>query len=57
MPCQKQHAEIGLDASKIMILMSKIKKRSGAPKKFENEKLEELLHEDSCHLKAELAES
>jgi len=33
------------------------KERSGAPKKFENEKLEALLREDSCQTLAELAES
>ena len=33
------------------------KERSGSPKKFENEELEALLHEDSCQAPAELAES
>jgi len=32
------------------------KECSGAPKKFEDEELEALLHEDSCHTLAELAE-
>jgi len=33
------------------------KERSGAPKKFEDEELEALLHEDSCQTLTELAES
>ncbi|EFN71498.1 Histone-lysine N-methyltransferase SETMAR, partial [Camponotus floridanus] len=33
------------------------KERSGAPKKFEDEELEALLHEDSCQTLDELAES
>ena len=36
--------------------MLKIKNALGVPK-FEDENLEELLHEDSCRLQAELAES
>ena len=52
--CQKQYAEIGLDGSKIMILMLKIKERSGKPKTFEDEESEILLHEDSCQAQAEL---
>ncbi|GBM01269.1 hypothetical protein AVEN_170323-1 [Araneus ventricosus] len=48
--CRKKHAEIGLDTSKIMILMLKIKRN--AP-----EELEALLHEDLCQMLAELAES
>ncbi|GBM50676.1 hypothetical protein AVEN_234733-1 [Araneus ventricosus] len=50
MLCREQHAEIGLDASKIMILMLKIKRN--AP-----EELEALLHENSCQTLAEFAES
>jgi len=53
--CRKQHAEIDLNAPKIM---SKIEKeRSGAPKKFEDKELEALLHEDSCQTLAELGKS
>ncbi|EGI63494.1 Mariner Mos1 transposase [Acromyrmex echinatior] len=33
------------------------KERSGAPKKFEDEELKTFLHEDSCQMLAELAES
>ena len=33
------------------------KEHSGAPKKFEDEELEALLHEDSCHLQGDLVES
>ena len=33
------------------------KDRSGAPKRFEEEELEALLHEDSCQVQVELAES
>jgi len=33
------------------------KRRSGAPKKLEDEELEVLLHEDSCETLAELTES
>ena len=54
MLCQKQYAEIGLEAFKIMILMLKIK---NAPKKFEDKELEAILHEDSYEAQAELAES
>ncbi|GBO17248.1 hypothetical protein AVEN_198073-1 [Araneus ventricosus] len=50
MLCRKQHAEFDLDASKIMILMLKIKRNAA-------EELEALLHEDSCQTLAELAES
>ena len=50
MLCRKQHAEIGWDASKI-------KKNPDAPKKFQDEKLVELLHEDSYQVQAVLAES
>lgn len=49
-----QHAEIGL-AAKIMILILMMK--TGPPKKIKNEELEELLHEDICHMVAELAKS
>jgi len=55
MLCRKQHAEISIDASKIMILMSKIK--NALAQKFEDEELEALLHEGSCQTLAELAES
>ncbi|GBO26683.1 hypothetical protein AVEN_220001-1 [Araneus ventricosus] len=44
--CRKQHAEIDLDASEIMILMLKIKNSLVA-----------LLHEDSCQTLVELSES
>ena len=57
MLCQKQHAEFSLDASKIMILMLKIKNALAHQKKFEDKELEALLHEDSCQVQAELAES
>jgi len=40
---QKQLAEIGLDAPKVMILM-KIKNALAPPKKFEDEELEALFH-------------
>ncbi|GBM67456.1 Mariner Mos1 transposase [Araneus ventricosus] len=50
MLCRKQQAEIGLDASKIMILMLKIDRN--AP-----EELEALLHEDSCQTLPEHAQS
>lgn len=52
-----QYAEIGLDALKIMILGWKIKKRWGAPKKFENAELETLLSEDAYQTQTEFAES
>jgi len=55
MLCRKQYAEIDLDASKIMILM--LKECSGAPKKFEDEELKALLHEDSSQTLGELAQS
>jgi len=55
MLCRKPHAEIDLNAPKIM---SKIEKeRSGAPKKFEDKELEALLHEDSCQILTELGKS
>jgi len=50
---RKQQAEIG---SNITILMLKIK-NALAPKKFEDEELEALLHENSCQTLAEFAES
>ncbi|GBM73865.1 hypothetical protein AVEN_90552-1 [Araneus ventricosus] len=49
MLCWKQHADMDLDASKIVILMSKIKRNSP-------EEMEASLHEDSCQTRAELAE-
>lgn len=52
MLCRKQHAEIGLDDFDV-----EDKERSGAPRKFEDEELETLLHEDSCQAQAELSES
>jgi len=54
--CRKQHAEIDLDAPKIMILMLKIT-NIGTSKKFEDEELEALLHKNSCQTLAELAKS
>ena len=54
---RKQHAEIGLEASKITILMLKIKNAQAHRKKFDDEELEALLHKDSCQVQAELAES
>ena len=50
MLCWKQHAEIGLDISKIMILMLK-------KKKFKDKELEALVHKDSCQAQTEFAES
>ena len=50
MLCRKQHAEIGLEASKIMILMLKIKKMLWHT---EDEELETLLHEDLCQAQVE----
>ena len=55
--CTRQHAEIGLDTSKIMILILKIKNGLVHRKKFEDEVLEILLYEDSCQAQAELTES
>ena len=57
MLCRKQHAEFGLDTSKVIILMLKIKNTLAHRKKFKDEELEALLHEDSCQLQAELPES
>lgn len=58
MLCWKQHAEISLDASKIMILMLKIMNALVHQKKFEDEDLEEaLLHENSCQVQTEIAKS
>jgi len=56
MPCRKQHAKIGLDANNNDFHVEN-KEESGAPKKFENEGLEALLHEASCQTLVELAES
>jgi len=53
---RKQHREIGLDAPKIMILMSKIKNALAHRKNLKTA-LETLLHEDSYQTLAELAES
>ena len=54
---RKQHAEIGLDASKIIILMFKMNNAVTHRKMFEDEELEVLLHEDSYQEQAEFAES
>ena len=56
MLCRKRHAETGFDGSKIMILNLRTKKCSGAPEKFEDKELEELL-QDSCQTLAELGKS
>ncbi|GBM27423.1 Mariner Mos1 transposase [Araneus ventricosus] len=48
--CRKQHAEIGLEASKITVLLLKIKRN--APKE-----LEALIHENSCQTLTDPAES
>ena len=55
--CGKQYAEIGLKASKIIILMLKIKNALAQRKRFEDEKLEALLQEDSCQALSEFEES
>ena len=57
MLCWKPHADIGLDASKIIDFDIEDKEPSGAPKNFEDKDLEAFLHEDSWPTQAELAES
>jgi len=44
--CPKQHAEIALDARKIIILMLNIKNALAHRKSYENEELEALFHEE-----------
>ena len=57
MLCQIRHAEIGLDASKIMNFKLVDKERSGAPKKFEDKELEEIFDEDRSQTLAELGKT
>ena len=52
--CRIRHAETGFDTSKIMILNFEDKERFGAPKKFEDKELEEILDEDRSQTLAEL---
>jgi len=52
---RKQHAEIRRSRNNDFDVEDK--KRSGAPKKFEDKELEALLHENSCQTLTELAES
>ena len=56
MPCWKQHAEIGLNTSKIMIFILKIK-NVWRIKKFKDKELEALFDENSCQSQVELTES
>ena len=57
MLCQIRHAETGFDASKIMIFKLEDKGRSGAPKKFEDKELEEILDEDRSQTLVELGKT
>ena len=55
---RKQHAEIGLEIRfKNNDFDVEDKERSAALKKFEDEELEALLHENSCQTLVELSES
>ncbi|GBP56766.1 Mariner Mos1 transposase [Eumeta japonica] len=57
MLCQIRYAETGFDASKIMDFELEDKECSGAPKKFEDEKLEELLNQNRCQTLTELGKT
>jgi len=56
MLCRKQHAEIGLDAKNNDFDVEDKELWIRISKKFEDEELEALLHEDSCQTLAKLAE-
>lgn len=58
MICQKQHAENDLNASNVMILLLKIKKKMlWCTKNVDDEALHSLFYEDSCQMLTEVAES
>lgn len=54
---RKGRVKSGFNVLKVVILARKTKKRSGQPKKFEDEELAELLEQDPCQTLQELANS
>ena len=57
MLCRIRHEETVFDASKINDFKLEDKERSGAPKKFEDKELEEILDEDRSQALAELGKT